>query len=55
MKKKELKKIEYWLDGMTSSFMVDKDEYYNWNINRSGFMLVEYIDGSIKTFNRVVS
>ena len=52
MRAKAVKKIEYWLDSTTSCFMVEKSEYYNLYQNRSGFSLVEYVDGSIKTFPR---
>jgi hypothetical protein len=43
---KRIIKIEYWLDGMTSSFQVTKKDYYNSYQNRTGFRLITFDNGT---------
>ena len=46
MKAKKIVKIEYWLDGMTSSYEVTKNDYYNSYLNGiSKFRIVTFEDG----------
>ena len=49
--KPEIINIEYWLDGITSSYQVSKKEFYNNNCF-SGFMLLFFNDGTVKSVNK---
>lgn len=48
----KIESIEYWLDGVTSSFQVTKEDYYNSYQNRTGFIMITYSDGSQRAYNR---
>ena len=51
----EIINIEYWLDGITSSYQVTKKEFYNsYNNCFSGFMLLFFNDGTIKSINKKI-
>jgi hypothetical protein len=47
---KKIKDVEYWFDGQTSSYQVDKKDYYNDNLSCfNKFRLITFNDGSQMT------
>jgi hypothetical protein len=47
MKTKQIRSIEYWFDGMTSSYMVTKEDYYNSYLDCfPKFRLITFTDGT---------
>ena len=49
--KKTVISVEYWFDGITSSYQVDKKEYYNsYLIGLPKFRLIIFDDGSRKIY-----
>lgn len=44
---KTIVSIEYWFDGVTSSYQVTKEDYYNSYLSEyKGFRLIRFNDGS---------
>jgi len=45
-------KVEYWFDGTTSSYQVEKNDFYNNYLNCSKFLVLFFEDGTQKYVNK---
>ncbi|MFA5434143.1 MAG: hypothetical protein WC319_14965 [Candidatus Paceibacterota bacterium] len=46
MKNKKIVTVEYWFDGITSSYQVTKKDYYNMYLNFPKFRRIVFDDGT---------
>lgn len=53
MKRVKIIEVEYWFDGVTSSYQVTKEEFYNSYLEPlPKFLLLVFEDGTSKVINK---